>query len=85
MSTLTPKAFFFFWRRRTATVSERAMTASTDILDPLQIATESRAVSDGLDIFSFVKPADRGLIQTISIVVDNAALFAQQGSYGVAV
>ena len=57
----------------------------TDILDPLQIATESRAVSDGLDVFSFVEPADRGLIQTISIVVDNAALFAQQGSYGVAV
>ena len=56
-----------------------------DILDPLQIATESRAVSDGLDVFSLVEPADRGLIQTISIVVDNAALFAQQGSYGVAV
>ena len=59
--------------------------SSTDILDPLQIATESGAVSNGLDVFSFVKPADRGLIQTISIVVDNAALFAQQGSYGVAV
>ena len=57
----------------------------TDILDPLQIATESRAVSDGFDVFSFVEPADRGLIQTISIVMDNAALFAQQGSYGVAV